>query len=183
MLHSLPNITVRLPPGSISSPSKKKLAPIIGGVFGAIAALVLFSVGILFYCRRRRKQGVSGDKPVPEAYVITPFTEEIRPLMPEAMGPTSSTSQTSLSAFLTPDIPPKHPRRMHTFAMEDSKEPRSSVEDSMRGSSVIGSTRRMETSTSHNDDLRREVEQLRMEMEALKGQQSRLADEPPPSYT
>ncbi len=173
---SLPDFTIKLPAGSIG-PSSRKLAPILGGIFGAIAGLILISVGIFLFLRRRRKQGANDGKTATEAYAITPFKEEIHPLMPDAMG---STTLTPLSKRLTTDL--WHSKKMQA-AMNNSTEPRNSFGDnSVQSSTIVGSTRRTDAATPHSDDLRREVEYLRMEMEALKGQQPHLSDEPPPSY-
>ena len=173
---SLPNVTIKLPAGSIGS-SSGKLARILGGVFGTLAGLFLISVGVFFFFRRPRKQGASGGQATTEAYAITPFTEEINPLMPDAMPLT-----TSLSKQPNPDLPPWPSKKMQA-AMTNSTEPRDSfLASTLQSSTNVGSTMRTDSATPHSDDLRREVEHLRMEMEALRGQQPHLPDEPPPSY-
>jgi len=172
---SLPDVTIKLPAGSIGS-SSSKLARILGGVFGTLAGLFLISVGVFLFLRRRRKQGASGGQATTGAYAVTPFTEEINPLMPDAMPLTAS-----LSKQPNLDLSPWPSKKMQA-AMTNSTESRDSFLASTLQSSTNVGTMRTDSASPHNDDLRREVEHLRMEMEALKGQQPHLPHEPPPSY-
>ena len=173
---------------------------IVGGSVGGVLGLAAICVGIVIFLRRRAKkneeawkaENASLSEPPPEtATTITPFRSKSALMMEEmgqvAISPSSDSTRSSgvggtamAGESSMPRLVPQRPAYLHVTNHSPTSDgkplpspPRSSGRD----------TERPQT---QDDGLRREVEQLRVEMDALRGQQIQQApmpEEPPPGYS
>jgi len=159
--------TIHIPNRSLAaSTAPNKLPSILGGTLGGLAGLAFLVLGILFFVRRRNAEKVDLN--------VDPFAS-----------PTSEhvlQTVTSVTPFTDDRYPhsPLSPLRREDDVFTPPSEIPSKKSQEQRVTP-------MQTPTQ-DDGLRREVEQLRLEVDALRVQEApqhqRAPDheEPPPSY-
>jgi hypothetical protein len=162
--------TIHIPHGSLAtSTASNKLPSILGGTLGGLAGLAFLALGILFFVRRRTRRRNAGKVDLNVDPFASPKSEHILQ---------TATSVTPFTNDRYPHSPLSPLRREDDVFTPPSEVPSKSQEP-----------RVTPTQTQTQDDgLRREVEQLRLEVDALRVQEApqhqRAPDheEPPPSY-
>ncbi|KAF8518821.1 hypothetical protein BU17DRAFT_66217 [Hysterangium stoloniferum] len=195
---TLPDVTPTLPAGSVSTGS---VSGILGGIFGAI----LVFLGLFVWLRKRREREGGGitpnvapseqQSPMNTSPFVTPFIFE--PSTPEPNHLRGFEPPTANSDGMTPASqsgtrrPSPHEKRVLFRPQTDSL---LRGHDSMAGNSVSGGSSSHQTtstpvqSASQDTGLRRELDELRIQMETLRGQQQAFQPpqevpiDPPPMY-
>lgn len=184
--------------------SSNRIPGIVGGSVGGVLGLALVCVAIVTFLRRRAKKKEEvwkaeneflSEAPPEIATTITPFRSKSA-LMTEEMGPVAispssdstrssrvgGTAMTGESSM--PRLVPRRPTYLHVTNLSPTAGEKPLPSPPM-SSGTSRDTERRQTPIQ-DDGLRREVEQLRMEMDVLRGQQIQQApmpEEPPPGYS
>ena len=184
---SLPDLTIKLPSGSIKSSTTSRatnrVPAIVGGVLGSVAVILL----AFLYLRQRRTR-VQEDQHFAIPLLVTPFTSEFYCEESESGQPKDAAMPPLVSSPVR-----RHPQKLTPDEPEDLAKLRinSHARIDLEGSgNVAGSSTR---TPLQDNDLRREVEQLRMVVETLREEQvhpppfvyqdtRNMPDEPPPEY-
>jgi len=188
---SLPDVAITLS----SSNGKNKIAPILGGVLGGIVGLfVVLSITFIWVRRCRRQDEplfFSGYYNRKRASVITPFTERRHsPVVKELPGNSSSMRSAMERSKETSSAPSSSNRTLPAPSSSDQPAEVSGTGNNLGiTGSGGGAILEAKATPTPDESLRREVEQLRVENEALRMQQMQPVlvdgehlDDPPPGY-
>jgi hypothetical protein len=204
----LPNGTII--GGDVIKHSSKKRSQILGGVLGTVTGLIIAGLVFFFLRRRRRREGSEAEEF--EEPVQSPSLIEISPTNAITIAPfnTGSSNKTQLM-MIHDDVGPSPVSPSSASGSRvadgmsvhsDSSQPRlvpqraahlhvtnlAPGEEKLLPSPVMSRLQPERRQTEGQDQiLRREVEQLRMEMDAMRVRQQlqpqpQVAEEPPPGY-
>ena len=186
---------MKLPSGSVKSWTRatNRVPAIVGGVLGSVAGIgVVILLVFLYLAQRHRKEeeAINGDQHSPMMIATGPSL--ITPFMSSKCDVSGQPEDLAMPGLVSPVQHPEKltPNRPAEFSMIQIN---SNANIDPESSNIVGSRSRNAGMSPQDNDIRQEVEQLRVVVEMLRDQQvsppqivdqdlRSVPDEPPPSY-